>query len=231
MWEVFVMERDYGKEIDEIRNQLSEIKDLLAGRNRNPGWPENPEELIGNEELAMKFIKEASQKLDEGGHVEIMTNMDSDPRLSTLMADICRKTNETGSTGTILHMGVFASGNYQSNWLRQEVNVDLLLQLIENNVATKVLACIGSNDRLNLLLALLRTPRTTAQLVEQCGFNTTGQVYHHLKPLLAADLVAEDKETRGMYKIQPHRVSGIIMLLAGISDMLDTSYTRGEWEG
>jgi DNA gyrase subunit B len=81
-----------------------------------------------------------------------------------------------------------------------------------------------------MLLALLRSPRTAAQLVEQCGYNTTGQVYHHLKPLLAADLVKEDDKNRGSYFIQPHRVQGIIMLLAGISDMLDPQYTQGNWE-
>ena len=101
---------------------------------------------------------------------------------------------------------------------------------IESNAAAKVLTCIGNNDRLNMLLALLRIPRTAAQLVEECGYNTTGQVYHHLKPLLAADLVKEDDKNRGCYVIQPHRVQGIIMLLAGISDMLDTSYTQGDWE-
>ena len=81
-----------------------------------------------------------------------------------------------------------------------------------------------------MLLALLRSPKTVAQLVEQCGYNTTGQVYHHLKPLLAADLVKEDEYQRGAYVIQPHRVSGIIMLLVGISDMLDPKYTQGNWD-
>ena len=48
---------------------------------------------------------------------------------------------------------------------------------------------------------------TVAKLVEECGFNSTGQVYHHLKPLIAADLVIEDpqSENRGVYIIQPSR--------------------------
>jgi len=67
-------------------------------------------------------------------------------------------------------------------------------------------------------------------VIEECGYNTTGQVYHHLKPLLAADLIMEDDNNRGCYFVQPHRVQGVIMLLAGISDMLDTKYTQGDWE-
>ena len=126
---------------------------------------------------------------------------------------------------------LFASGSRQSNWIRNQVDTDSLLELIESNTAAKVLSCIGSNDRLNMLLALLRSPRTAAQLVEQCGYNTTGQVYHHLKPLLAADIVKEDDNNRGSYVIQPHRVQGIIMLLAGISDMLDPQYTQRNSDG
>ena len=72
---------------------------------------------------------------------------------------------------------------------------------------------------------------TVAQLVEECGYNSTGQVYHHLKPLIAANLVAEDEhgDVKGRYIVVPHRVQGIIMLLAGISDMLDPQYTQGDW--
>jgi DNA gyrase subunit B len=85
---------------------------------------------------------------------------------------------------------------------------------------------------LNILLSILKKPMTVAQLVEEGGYNSTGQVYHHLKPLLAADLIVEDSqnEGRGVYVVQPHRVQGIIMLLSGISDMLDPQYTQGDWE-
>ena len=81
------------------------------------------------------------------------------------------------------------------------------------------------------MLAILRGPKTVAHLVEECGYNTTGQVYHHLKPLLAADIIKEEGSSRGVYAIQPHRVQGILMLLAGISDLYDPKYTQeiGNW--
>lgn len=50
---------------------------------------------------------------------------------------------------------------------------------------------------------------------------TTGQAYHHLKALQAADLV-EQKE-RGLYCFKGHRVQSLLMLLAGVADALDTS--------
>ena len=33
-----------------------------------------------------------------------------------------------------------------------------------------------------------------------------------------------------MYVCCPHKVQGIIMLLAGISDMVDETYTQGAWD-
>ena len=203
------MERDYGKEIDGLREQLDEIKSLIA-----------------------EFTKPAQKKVKAESLKSIhpMRNMHPDKRLSEMMEELCEKVDSDGNTGSIIYMGVFASGSRQSNWIRNQVDTDGLLELIESNAATKVLSCIGNNDRLNMLLALLRSPRTAAQLVEQCGYNTTGQVYHHLKPLLAADLVKEDDNNRGSYVILPHRVQGIIMLLAGISDMLDPQFTQGSWE-
>lgn len=203
------MERDYGKEIDELRGQLEEIKSLIA-----------------------EFTK-PMQKRDGTkplNNIHPMRNMHPDKRLSEMMEELCEKVDSNGNTGSIIYMGVFSSESRQSNWIRNQVDTDSLLELIESNTAAKVLSCIGSNDRLNMLLALLRSPRTAAQLVEQCGYNTTGQVYHHLKPLLAADLVKEDDNNRGSYVIQPHRVQGIIMLLAGISDMLNPQFTQGNWE-
>jgi len=204
------MNRDYGKEIDAINEQLNEIKQLLTA------FTQQPQPKKGTARPPMQ-------------KVEPMENMHPDPRLSEIMMELCIEADSKNDTGYITYLGVFASGDNQSNWISQ-TNVNGLLKLIESNMAAKVLACIGNNDRLNLLLAILRTPRTVAQLVEDCGYNTTGQVYHHLKPLLAADLITEDENNRGIYKVKGHRVQGIIMLLAGISDMIDPKYSQGNWE-
>ena len=166
-------------------------------------------------------------------HIQKMKNMHPDPDIKGILSKLENVCNQSGQSGAITYVGVYESGGRQSSWIRNQVNTDDLLFLIENKMAEKVLYCIGNSDRLNILLNILEKPMTVAQLVEECGYNSTGQVYHHLKPLIAADLIVEDakKEGRGVYFVQPHRVQGIIMLLAGISDMLDTKYTKGDWEG
>lgn len=171
--------------------------------------------------------KPSSEKL---GRVYSMHNMHPDSRLSEKMTELCVRTDEQGVSGLVTYLGVFESGGRQSNWIRNEVSADNLLALAESGVAAKVLACIGSPVRLGILLAILRRPMTVAELVEACGLGSTGQAYHHMKPLLAADLIAEDDHANGVYIIRPHKIQGIIMLLAGISDMVDENYTFGAWD-
>lgn len=201
-------ERNYGAEIDALRNDINEIKELLKGGKTEEGTSEDnsPE-------------KKSNVKL-----VEKMTDMTSDTVLASLMERIQDECIADGSTGRVVYTGVFASGGRQSNWIGQ-YNTDHLLKLIEDRTAEKVLNCIGSGDKLNILLALLRKPMTVAQIVSEGGFNSTGQVYHHLNALIAADLVKEDVENnnKGTYIVVPYHVQGVIMLLSGISDMLNDS--------
>lgn len=199
-------ERDYGKEIDALKEQLASIQSMLS---------------------AKVTLKPSTEKMDK---VEVMHGMHPDSRLSWLMEDLCYQTEENNVSGLVTYLGVYTSGGRQSNWIRNAVPADKLLSLIGSGVASKVLACIGNANRLAILLEILRGPKTVAMLVEKCGFGSTGQVYHHMKPLLAADVVVEDEQQKGVYVIQPHRVQGIIMLLAGISDMVDETYTQGAWE-
>ncbi len=189
--------RDYGAEIDALKKELSEIKELLGGKKKS------------------------------GKAIPPLTNH-PDERLNALMSELDTDVKTQGKTGLITYLGVFASGGRQSNWIKSRVSANDLLALIENRTAEKVLRCIGNGDRLNILLAILKKPMTVAELVEECSLSSTGQAYHHMKPLLAADLIAESGE-KGVYIIQPHKVQGIIMLLAGVCDMVDETYTKGTW--
>lgn len=211
------MERNYDKEIDALKEQMKNLQNMLSPQ------------LDELRAMMMELLpnKSSTEKLKR---VHVMHGMHPDSRLSEQMEELCYKTEEKGGSGFVTYLGLHNSGGRQSNWIRNSVPTDDLLSLIESGVANKVLACIGNSNRLAMLLEILRGPKTVASLVEKCGFGSTGQVYHHLKPLLAADIVVEDEHQKGFYIIQPHKVQGIIMLLAGISDMVDETYTKGAWE-
>lgn len=237
------MERDYGMEIDVLKKELEEVKGLLRGLvQRNVaalGQPAVQEENCCKKEEDAGGQLPGGNEINRGIHspspaflegIEIIRGMHPDPQISEQMEELCRLTaeGEKGQKGLINYMGIFASGGRQQNWIRHQVSIADLLALIENHTAEKVLSCIGNGDRLNLLLAILKKPQTVAELVAECGFNSTGQAYHHMKPLLAADLIVETG--KGIYVAQQHKVQGIIMLLAGIADMVDETYTKGCWE-
>jgi len=202
------MARNLEKEMDALREELTAIKELMKNAFGQGG-------------------EEEADGAKKQGHVQVMNRMHLNPVLSRQMKELCEKTNRKGNSGLISYMGVFASGGRQSNWIRNEVNADSLLSLGESGSAQKVLSCIGNQDRLNMLMAILRHPMNVAEIVEACHFNTTGQAYHHMKALLSADLIMEDSR-KGVYVVKPQRVQGIIMLLAGISDIVDQNFTLAQ---
>ena len=205
------MENDYRAEMYNLKKEVREIKALLT-------------QFMGNSNDNTPIADEPLK------NVHPMKNMHPDPNLNSIMDSLSKLTDTENRTGSITYLGVFTSSGRQSNWIQNTVNTDDLLTLVDNKSAATVLQCIGNNDRLTLLLALLRTPMTVAAMVEKCDFNTTGQVYHHLRPLIAADLVFEvENVERGVYAVKPHRVQGIIMLLAGISDLIDPKFSQGCW--
>lgn len=216
------MERNYGKEIDDLKEQMENLQNTIS--------PQLEELRTMVQKLTPNKPSTGTPSTKKLERVHAMQDMHPDSRLNELMEELCSKTQESGRSGLVAYLGVYNSGGRQSNWIRSTVPAEDLLSLIENGVASKVLACIGNANRLAILLAILREPKTVASLVEECGFGSTGQVYHHMKPLLAADMIVEDEHQKGVYIVQPHKVQGIIMLLAGISDMVDETYTQGTWE-
>lgn len=214
------MERNFGAEIDSLKTDIEEIKKLI----RNIAEKECADTAESKEAEETSDMVRSTMRTMTKGH------MHPDPSINDIMEKLEKSCKSGSDDGAITYLGTFTSGERTAKWVKNEIHVVSLLELIENKTAEKVLACIGNGDRLNLLLSILKKPKTVAQLVEECGYNSTGQVYHHLKPLLAADLVAEDKVKKGYYVVQPYRIQGIIMLLAGISDMYDPKYATGQWE-
>ena len=267
------MERDYGMEIDALKEQMENLQktiasqmdqvsrmlqETLSGRyydgepdkccSKEPSKDSDREsgkcsDKDSDGALGKCSDKDSDRNSDKHsnkehrkctgrdlGRVQFMQGMHPDKRLSDLMEELCYKTQEGGGSGLITYLGIYTTSSRQSNWIRNSVPTEDLLSLAESGIVGRVLACIGNTTRLSILLEILRGPKTVSALVEKCGFSSTGQVYHHMKPLLAADLITENERQKGTYVIQSNRVQGIIMLLAGISDMVDETYTQGNWD-
>ncbi len=126
-----------------------------------------------------------------------------------------------GYEGSVYYSGLLQNDHSQSRWEPQERSLELLLSLSSEKSA-KILAALGHKQRLDILKEVLSTPLTGLELVERLNMGTTGQLYHHLKALTGADLLSQE-ERGGRYVIPSNRVLPLMLLLAAVSDVIDTS--------
>ena len=196
------MENDYGAEIERINAELIQIRKMLVRSvlpKTNPTLPDGGKDALSPEGHAqLNGIRDQLIAFADGAH----------------------------ETGAVAYAGNFESDGQQSIWA-MTIQTDFLLTLNDHDMVENVLTSIGNSQRLGILLALLKQPMTVVQLVAALEAKSTGLVYHHLKPLVLADIVYEEK---GVYAVKPHRVQGIIMLLAAVWDLTDTRYSSGSWE-
>lgn len=144
-------------------------------------------------------------------------------RGAALAADLAERADEDGAQGIATSRGYFvdSTGNREYRWDLERRAADLLA--VDADVVARTLAAVGHRQRFLILKAILDRPMSAAELVATLDLGTTGAAYHHLNVLQAADLVTQ--EGRGTFAVQPHRVSAIFAMLAGVDSANDTTYT------
>ncbi|MFB9325090.1 ATP-binding protein [Paenibacillus aurantiacus] len=123
--------------------------------------------------------------------------------------------------GGISYAGRYGALQPPLYWETQERRAEQLLG-IDSEKAAKVLGAIGHKQRLDILLAALQGPITGGELLERLGMGTTGQLYHHIKPLVGANLLQQE-ERGGRYSLPANRVLPLLLLLAAAGELLDSS--------
>ncbi|MFH8365935.1 helix-turn-helix domain-containing protein [Streptomyces sp. NPDC018031] len=78
--------------------------------------------------------------------------------------------------------------------------------------AADAFAALGNPVRMRLLREILGGRRTAAELADQDGLGTTGQIYHHLRQLTAAGWL--HTAGRGRYEVPAGRVVPLLVALA-----------------
>ncbi len=131
--------------------------------------------------------------------------------------------------GVVVTQGVVrnASGSREFRW-DLETSVESVLD-VDDAMAAQLLAAIGHRLRLEMLKSIFNAPSTAASLVNTLDLGTTGAAYHHLNVLQAAGLVTQ--ETRGVFELQPERVSTVLAILAGLGSSASTIETATQSSG
>ncbi|MFI6535749.1 ArsR/SmtB family transcription factor [Nonomuraea sp. NPDC050547] len=126
------------------------------------------------------------------------------------------RATENGTSGTVAYQGAVHLDDLEYAWAGQREVDDLMAADWAH--AAAVLEAMGSPHRLALLGSLAGGTRTSAELQETLGGETsTGQLYHHLRELQRAGLITQRK--RGAYEVYPQAVIPLLAILAAAVDL------------
>lgn len=125
-------------------------------------------------------------------------------RGSALPPDRESQTAQTGPVqGTLSYSGTIQQGARPLRF-QQTLAVPSLFEAAPDLLA-QIFAALASPHRIIILRTLCERPCTAQQLQEVLGMGSAGQLYHHLKELLAAGLITQ-RERSSAYTIEPAKV-------------------------
>ena len=119
--------------------------------------------------------------------------------------------------GAVAYAGAVHFGDRQYLWIKDHG----LPEIVEHefDALAGVLSALSSLPRLIMLRSLLQGPRSSQELQAALGISSAGQLYHHLKDLLAAGLVVQSQ--RGSYQIRGAKMVSILAILAAAMDLTE----------
>lgn len=92
-------------------------------------------------------------------------------------------------------------------------------------VAT-VLSALANGTRIRIVAELLRGPVATGELAERLEQPSSGQLFHHLKGLLAAGVIHQP--VRGTYAIRTQHAVPILAVLSAATDLAGPTQDQEE---
>lgn len=135
--------------------------------------------------------------------------------LETLQSRAGPLYEDEGARGALTYAGAVALGSGEYIW-QVERALPWLMEL-DGGALAQVLGALGSAPRLLLVRALLNGPRTSQQLQEALGVASPGQLYHHLKELLAAGVI--EQRGRSNYRIAPRKIVPFLTIIMAAHDL------------
>ncbi|MEK3915164.1 ATP-binding protein [Paenibacillus sp. FSL H7-0331] len=165
-------------------------------------------------------MDELKKQLNELQRYVQQSRMDTS-RKSEIISDPADPVDEAnGGSGRIYYSGQYRNSTIKYKWEAQEQQISSLLNQDGEKLA-KILSALGNKQRLDILRSVLQGPVNGTDLVERLHMGTTGQLYHHTKALMGADLLIQE-ERGGEYSLPAHRVLPVLLLLAAAADLADT---------
>lgn len=81
-----------------------------------------------------------------------------------------------------------------------------------------LLSALANPTRIRIVGAILRGSRTTADLIDVLDQPSSGQLFHHLKDLIAAGVIHQP--VRGVYAVRPSHVVALLTIMCAAIDLV-----------
>ena len=123
--------------------------------------------------------------------------------------------DDEAPAGTLTYAGVAQLGDERLAWQMIHSLADLLE--LDEGVLARQLAAIASPLRLRIVRELAAGPLQTHELQARLDEPSAGQLYHHLRELLATGLVTQPR--RSVYEVPARAVIPLFTLIACAHDL------------
>jgi DNA-binding transcriptional ArsR family regulator len=123
-------------------------------------------------------------------------------------------TLEPPERGRVVYSGLGPWADHAVVWQMERAWDEVVAH--EPEGVARTFAALSSPVRVRIIGALVDGPTPTAALAERIDVGTSGQLFHHLRDLLAAGLVHQPQ--RGVYAV---RAQHVLPLLAAMSAAMD----------
>lgn len=118
--------------------------------------------------------------------------------------------------GTVTYAGVVELGEERLAWQMVHSLPDLLAR--DETALARLLAAVASPVRIRILREVAGGPLQTHELQQRLDEPSAGQLYHHLRELLAAGLLTQPR--RSVYELPARAVIPVAALLACAHDLV-----------
>lgn len=138
---------------------------------------------------------------------------------AALVQELLRRLAGDGSgepgTATVIYAGAGPWGDGNVAWQIGRTWDDVVTS--PGDPVVRVLAALANGTRLRIVAELLRGPISTGELADRLDQPSPGQLFHHLKELLAAGIIHQPD--RGTYAIRRHHAVPILAVLSAATDL------------
>lgn len=121
--------------------------------------------------------------------------------------------------GRMAFVGKYSApdGSMGSTFGSDNIKISKLFETNSFEMA-QVIDAFSSEDRINIVKALIQRSLTARQLMDELNFSTTGKLYHHLSFLEKIGVIRKDDD---QYHVSARYISCVLLIFTGVQSIIN----------